>query len=234
MLKSSIIFLVTLCCLPFTANVYGVEHSHKIKTGIQIADALDSMIQPRFQKNAGMFGESRIGINGHMNIEDFLSQDPGDKKIVNSIVAGNRVFTTGFFHCVKKPGTRYIPNKDNPESLQKPTTKFGKPTYYMFELVGSKAYTNGGDGVPESQAANWDKRHHAEVLKACLADEKYLLKGIKRQRKLSDSTVYMRPILASKAECVGCHAGARLKDTLGVMVYTVRDKPRSMQLETSL
>ena len=31
----------------------------------------------------------------------------------------------------------------------------------------------------------------------------------------------LRPVQAKQGDCLGCHAGARLNDTLGVMVYAI-------------
>ncbi len=213
---------------------FGSSAEKQDKPGRQVVHALDRMIQSRFMVNAGMFGESRIGINGHMNIEDFQSKSPADRKTIKTILAANRVFTTGFFHCSQKPGKRYIPNDVNPESMQKPTVHFKGPTYQMFDLVGSKSHSNGGDGAPEPVAATWDKRYHEGILRGCISDRKSLLRGKNKVRKLPGMTVTMRPILASKPECVGCHAGAHLNDTLGVMVYTMRDRPRNLQTEADL
>ena len=38
--------------------------------------------------------------------------------------------------------------------------------------------------------------------------------------------ILMRPIRASKASCLSCHAGAKKNQTLGVMIYRVEKTPR--------
>ena len=44
----------------------------------------------------------------------------------------------------------------------------------------------------------------------------------------------MRPVLASKQECLGCHKGARTGDTLGVMVYAVSKEKRSKDMKIGM
>ena len=40
-------------------------------------------------------------------------------------------------------------------------------------------------------------------------------------RDLGNWRLVLRPVLASRDSCLGCHAGAKRGDTLGVMVYAV-------------
>ena len=42
--------------------------------------------------------------------------------------------------------------------------------------------------------------------------------------KYKDWMVALRPVRAEKASCIECHTGAKLNDTLGVMMYVVSDK----------
>lgn len=41
----------------------------------------------------------------------------------------------------------------------------------------------------------------------------------------------MRPVRASKQECLSCHTNAKLNATLGVMVYAVRTTKNNLVIE---
>jgi hypothetical protein len=56
-----------------------------------------------------------------------------------------------------------------------------------------------------------------------------LKKGHPAQSDRAGWTYAMRPIRASKSNCIGCHIGAKIGDTLGIMIYAVNTRPRAPQ-----
>ena len=117
---------------------------------IAIANALDALIQPRFQVEAGVFGMSRIGIQGHDAIIDDVRATKVHFMAKLSDVTYHTGFTgtVGFLHCVSKPG-KFKPtdSPEKPPDVEK--LLYPKPRYDMYYVMNDRVYTNGADGVPD-------------------------------------------------------------------------------------
>lgn len=186
-----------------------------------VADALDALIQPRFQIDAGVFGMARIGVPGH----DAIVYDNSDKThFLAKLAAVNhnskRIATVGFLHCVGKPG-KFKPSNgpESPPDIKKLT--MAKPSYSMYYVVSDQVYDNGSSGAPSKEAAAWMRKNGAAVEAACLQALASLKQGKRQTAPVGEMLVVMSPVRALHDSCIGCHRGAKRGDTLGAMVYTV-------------
>src|SRR5216110_2633601 len=85
------------------------SHSQSISkadTPLKVALLLDCVIQPRFQKDAGVFGMDRIiTLNGHRAISgSLIGLDKQEKELLQRVTEANRDFSISFLHCAHVPG----------------------------------------------------------------------------------------------------------------------------------
>jgi hypothetical protein len=191
------------------------------KTPQSIADAFDTLIQPRFQIDAGVFGMGRIGVPGH---EPIVYDDNDRTHFLANMAAINRhsgrTATIGFLHCIRKPG-KFKPSDDSDTPPDVKELAAAKPFYAMYYVVKNQVYDNGTDGGGTDEANAWTKQNSAAVQAACLQALPALRQGKPQAAQVNGMLVVMRPVLALQASCIGCHSGAKRGDTLGAMVYTV-------------
>ena len=186
-----------------------------------VADALDTLIQPRFQIDAGVFGMERIGVPGH----DAIVFDNSDRTHFLAKLAAithntGRVATVGFLHCARKPG-KYRPSDFSESPPDVKQLILAKPYYDMYYLLKNQVYYNGSDGAPTEEAAAWTRQNKSAVEAACMRALPGLREGKQQTAQVGEMLVVMRPVRAFRASCIGCHSGARRGDTLGAMVYTI-------------
>lgn len=174
------------------------------ETPQQVADTLDSIVQPRFQQNAGRFDVDRIVFAGHDNIYSLTGVTASEKRRFRRVNAAHRPYVIAFLHCAHKPGR---------DLLTKTRDKEEAPTPFLQTLAAATA-TETGSG----KLFNWSDSH---LEKAVLPDLPVLRQGTGIDRDLGNWRLVLRPVPASRDSCLGCHAGARRGDTLGVMVYAV-------------
>lgn len=182
----------------------------------QVADTLDGIVQPRFQQNAGRFGVDRVLLDGHDDIYGLSAVTAKEKRDFRRANAAHRPYVVAFLHCAHKPG-HYRNSKERPDGAIKP----------YLEPLASATTTEDGAG----KLRLWAGDHLEKVVLPDLAD---LRRGGNVDKDFGNWRVCMRPVLASRPSCLGCHVGAKKNDTLGVMVYavdknTVKAPIRAMQ-----
>jgi hypothetical protein len=174
------------------------------ETPQQVADTLDSIVQPRFQQNAGRFGVDRIAFAGHDNIYGLSGVTASEKRRFRRVNAAHRPYVIAFLHCAHKPGR---------DLLSKTRDKEEAPIPSLQTLAAATATDTGSQKLWD-----WSDTH---LEKAVLPDLPVLRQGTGMDRDLGNWRLVLRPVRASRDSCLGCHAGARRGDTLGVMVYAV-------------
>ena len=174
----------------------------------QVADTLDSIVQPRFQQSAGRFGMDRIAFAGHDNVYGLASQTAGERRKFRRVNAAHRPYVIAFLHCAHKPGEDLITHTRDKQEAFTPS------------LQTLAAATSTQAGTEKLMA--WSD---ADLSKAVLPSLPVLRQGLGVDRDYGNWQVVLRPVRALHASCLTCHAGAKRGDTLGVMVYAV-DKER--------
>lgn len=169
----------------------------------QVADTLDGIVQPRFQQNAGRFGVDRVLLDGHDEIYGLSAVTAKEKRDFRRVSAAHRPYVVAFLHCAHKPG-HYSNSKERLDGATKP---------YLEPLASATTTQQGAEKLQD-----WADEHLEKVVLPDLAD---LRRGDNVDKDFGNWRVSMRPVLASRPACLGCHVGAKKNDTLGVMVYAV-------------
>ena len=194
--------------------------TQKLETATQVAEQLDAYVQPRFEilrdKNFGAF---RITYHEHAGIVQLKVDTEREKQQIANVNAANHDYAINLLHCGVIPnGRSYI---DRPQ----------------LELLyfNEKAVVNASN-YPGSSKEIKEKNH--------FKTEPFFDKAVKALPQLRDGKEFrasdakwetlMRPVLASKQECLSCHKTSKIGDTLGVMVYAVRKAKRNESTKLSL
>ena len=183
------------------------------KTPQQVAETLDSIVQPRFQKNAGRFGPDRVvHIEGHGHIEWIDASSRFETRQFAAVRTSHRSYVIAFLHCRHKPGSHIDPPT--------PAEPLGdvKPSTDALVAVGA---TDGGT----AKSFEWANKALNPVVLPYLQT---LKQGHPAQTEYENWVVVMRPVRATHQACLNCHTGTKRGDTLGVMVYAV-DKNRKIK-----
>ena len=183
--------------------------TQNLATAGQVAEALDSYVQPRFEilRNKD-FGAIRITYRKHAGVVQLKVDTPQEKQIIANVNAANRDYAICLLHCVSKPPLDYWPTNPNLDLL-----------YFNQQQV----ITNSDYYPPDTIAT---KQLDFETIEKQAISVIPALMAKSEQRVLTrDWEVLMRPVPARRA-CLSCHAGAKNGDTLGVMVYAVRKTKR--------
>ena len=174
------------------------------ETPQQVADTLDSIVQPRFQKNAGRFGVDRIVFAGHDNIYSLVGMTSSEKRRFRRVNAAHRPYVIAFLHCAHKPGRDLLTKTRDTDNDAVPS----------LQTLASATATNSGS----QKLFDWSDTH---LEKAVLPSLPVLRRGTGLDQDFGNWRLVMRPVQASRDSCLGCHVGAKRGDTLGVMVYAV-------------
>jgi hypothetical protein len=175
-----------------------------VETPQQVADTLDSIVQPRFQKNAGRFGVDRIVFAGHDNIYSLSGMTAFERSLFRRVNAAHRPYVIAFLHCAHKPGRDLLTKTRDTADLTRPS----------LQTLASATATSDGT----QKLFDWSDTH---LEKAVLPSLSVLRQGTGTDRDFGNWRLIMRPVQASRDSCLGCHTGAKRGDTLGVMVYAV-------------
>lgn len=179
----------------------------------QVAETLDSIVQPRFQKNAGRFGADRVfALDGHGNVHWVDADSRSERRRFAAVKASHRPYIIAFLHCRHKPGAHIDP-ATKPEPFDLPV-----PSVNSLTAVGATQ-------VGADRMYNWADNSLLSVVRPHLASLKH---GQGASAQYESWVVVMRPVRALHESCLTCHAGAKRGDTLGVMVYAV-DKNQKTQ-----
>lgn len=168
----------------------------------QVADLLDSMIQPRFQVTNGKdFGMSRVvpRMQGHGHMGMLQPETEAEKKILADVAQSGYEYKLGFVH------TGYQLNR----YARKQPTVSTTPT---FERIWRDNQDYNDPDASVRDAAG----------KAVLAALEKRPNGKEIEAHSGTWAVFARPVLAQKETCASCHANVKVGQPMGAMVYLVR------------
>lgn len=193
----------------------------RVETPLQVADALDGVMQPRFLNEEAGFGISRIiTINGHESVAYFKPRNDHEKRLMARIQAAGRKYTISFLHCAHVPGK--YPGFETANKKRLPGERVSRVEAQP-HLTPLLAYQPGKAqperislGSPGIAREEWTK-----VQKLAVDAMPRLKKGKDVETNQGDWLIVMRPVTASQDSCLKCHSGAKAGDTLGVMVYSI-------------
>jgi hypothetical protein len=183
----------------------------------RVTELLDALIQPRFQKDGGVFGMRRVVRSpGHEEVGALTDLSAWDKKQLAQIRALKHDYRVAMLR-VKHPPGHYrkgqgpIFGAGNTLLVAAPARGKGVLTPAFYPMIG-----------PES-----DDPNNSAIRKTAMAALPELERNGTASGNAGPWKVTLRPVRATKGSCVGCHQGSRLGDTLGVLVYAVdtRDQP---------
>ncbi len=189
----------------------------KDEVALQVADALDSIIQPRFQNDAGKFGVGRlVTVDGHVFVADLEAADPAEAAVLAKAKAYQRDYLIAFLHTTHVPG-KFTRGGLSPQPQFKP---------YLSTLAGS------GFGRRDLSSAAVYFRGQA-LQPAVVAAFPRLADGAVAPFMVDNQWVFLRPVRALQSSCLDCHTGAKKGDTLGVMVYAVSSASNANGVNTA-
>lgn len=178
---------------------------------VQVARTLDTIVQPRFQQNAGKFGMDRVvSLDGHSTVHYMDPENNRERRLFRQVKTSRRPYVVAFLHCRHKPGAHV-----NPKTPPEKQTDF-KPSVSTLVAIG--ATQKGTDHLYD-----WAGDHLEKIVLPYLPQ---LRQGRPQQAEYQNWVVVMRPVRAEHEACLSCHAGAKRGDTLGVMVYAVDKNPK--------
>jgi len=191
-----------------------------LKTAMQVAEALDSYVQPRFEiLRDREFGVLRITTyKKHAGMAQLKVDSDREKELIANANATHREYVISLLHCSPKPPT-----------VDKITSPKLQILYFnQKKIVRDLPY------APDSDSTTVAKEHKFDfegLQERAVENLPQLMKG--REFRASDASwdYLMRPVLASKQACLNCHTGAKMGDTLGVMVYAVRKTAQTKRTE---
>lgn len=197
---------------------------------LQVADLLDSVIQPRFQDDRGtVFGIRRVipAVRGHDSVAFFDPQPPlqaqseAEKPLFAQIEASHRDFEIAFLHC---QGPETIILSQNTQAKAAPKRIKMPPSVSLLTRSLSGQNDAWQRMTPPDRKKLLQRWDHDERLieQAALADLPRLMQGQSGQTAVGPWLVVTRPVQALKNSCLSCHTQAKKGDTLGAMVYAVR------------
>jgi hypothetical protein len=194
------------------------DPGRKPESTMEVADALDRYVQPRFQIIGDRdFGTSRVVQRGHTGIVGLKIETSREQALIADVDAANRDYTISLLRCVSSPAYRILPGQAQLHLLY----------YNQQQVASSDVDNNGGTRKQWELRSKFDsaaiEQRARAVLDRLLAGQEYRAEG-------SRWDLLMRPVRASKTACLGCHKGSKLGDTLGVMVYAVGREQRSARI----
>lgn len=168
----------------------------------QVADLLDSVIQPRFQVTNGKdFGISRVApkIKGHGHMGMLKPENDKEAKILEQVTASGYEYKLGFVHngfALSRYSGKAVSAKELPsfDRIWKDNKDFIEKALPGLEAAATKV----------------------------LAKADRLEKGQDVEVESGDWHVFVRPIKAERETCASCHAGVKPSQVMGAMVYLVR------------
>ena len=198
------------------------------KSANDVAERLDSVLQPRFLERGEDFGLSRIYIplNAHQythrDANNQVTRQPlyalvgrgaDEKKLVAEANAPRKEYVVAFLHgknTLGKSGDK-TPERDSLRG-------FGGVSFYFEPLVIHEA--DAAQNAPDKLAL-WFQTNLPEAEKMLSGSVVRARQGEKTSDEIGSYLVALRPVKA-QASCLGCHGRAKTGDTLGVLVYAVK------------
>ncbi len=182
----------------------------KLGSAMQVAEALDAYVQPRFEiLRDRNFGAMRIVYRKHAGIVQLKVESPEEQRLIAAVNAADRDYAIQLLHCAQKPDSSY--------------TYHGTPKLEMLYFNQQPVATSWDRPMtgPAKQIAAEHDLDNEQIEKTAVKSIAQLMHGKEVRSGDEHWEVLMRPVLATKQECLSCHASAKPGDTLGVMVYAV-------------
>lgn len=211
--------------LPGEVLKSSVQPTRQLDTATKVAETLDAYVQPRFEilrdKN---FGISRIVFRKHAGIVQLKVDTPQEQELIANVNAANRDYAINLLHCAPKPD----------RGIYSVTPELQMLYFNQQQVASSYDFGRryGSEGISDAkflEHITWES-----IAKKSIAALPTLMKGKEYRTKDASWELLMRPVLAANQECLSCHTNAKLNDTLGVMVYAVRDVTRNASAKISL
>lgn len=197
------------------------EKSGKSAAGAQVVQLLDGYVQKRFEQDNGRFGLSRLPppVFGHDSIRYQLqADDSGEKEVLHAIAVSGFEYLVEFVHCSHVPARSQNPPPARPARIEvKGLTLVAAKS----EAAPFQPYQFGKDREAFQKTTEEPIKKEAVRIADRLQKESGVTSAIGTWQ------VTFRPVRASKASCLKCHAGAKSGDLLGVMAYAVRQPIKS-------
>ncbi|MEO7717657.1 MAG: hypothetical protein ABIY70_15775 [Capsulimonas sp.] len=203
----AVLFTVCLAITVRTAPVEAAGAPASLSTPLQVANALDKIVQPRFQVDAGQFGEDRIisELDGHPRIDEIDAETKSERRRFRSLRAAGRSYVIGMIHIAHKPGSHIHTHDHGPMDKDFVPSADSLVSVNSTEKRAEKSY-------------DWATTHLTKVVTPYLAAVK---RGRPANVEYGGWLVALRPVRAEHDTCITCHVGAHRGDTLGVMTYAI-------------
>ena len=208
--------------LPGKVLASETQPNNKLASSMQVAEALDSYVQPRFEiLRDATFGQFRLVTRKHAGIVQLKVESPAEHQLIANINATKNDYVVNLLHCVAIPPYSTAQIEPRLQML-----------YFNQEQIAPSTYL----GFQSTRPEDSEKRHFAleAIEKKAKTALPTLMKGKEYRTKESEWSVLMRPVVASKQECLSCHNSKKIGDTLGVIVYAVRAPKSENQKKISL
>ncbi len=218
------LMLISSCCGKMYYNAWRYElpgqvlastsvPTQKLTAPMQVAEALDAYVQPRFEILRDMnFGALRIVYREHAGLVQLKVESPEERRQIANVNAARRDYAISLLRCVPVPGREGYAQDPKLHMLYFNQQSIENAGYFYHPTPISFDRMNGFDQDAIEKKA----------IKALPA----LMKGREQRAHDGEWNVLMRPVRAFKPECLSCHTTAKPGATLGVMVYAVRDTRR--------
>lgn len=196
-----------------------------------VANLLDGVIQCRFQEDLSQFGISRMvpEVHGHVQVNWMTQLSKSQQERVQEANGRKLGYSVAFLHIAHKPGSFQKSGKSssgagpNSHAHARPAAETEFTPY--LSLLPIENTTVNAKGLRTSRAGTDLAQRLDEARPVVMKAIPALKSGKDVEAAVGNRTVFMRPVRATKQSCLGCHEGAKLDDTLGVMVYIVDNHP---------
>jgi len=207
--------------LPGEVLKSSVRPTQSLDSAIQVAEALDAYVQPRFEiLRDRNFGAFRIVFRKHAGIVQLKVDSPREQEIIANVNAANRDYVISLLHCAPKPDRGVYAVTPRLQML-----------YFNQQSVTPPWDGYNSTPTAVTQQTGFDVHPVQDKAVAVLPE---LMAGREHRTVDASWAVLMRPVRASKQECLTCHTQAKPGATLGVMVYAVRITKRKSGAQIGL
>lgn len=209
------------CALLATVESSGYYGQRTDRTSNDVAEALDRIIQPRFQKFDGRFGvaERLLRVRGH-DAARLRAETPVEQKWFAAADASGRDYVIAFLRCAHVPArSRYDPGRGEVRLTNDQRQAIGGMRDRLAFIDGS--IRNPAGASPKSGYTTFG-RNRAEWEQAARRGLTRLKDGEHVDSETRGWLLAMRPVVASQDACLRCHTDSSRGQTLGVMVYAVK------------
>ena len=168
------------------------------------------------------FGQFRLVTRKHAGIVQLKVESPKEHQLIANINATKNDYVVNLLHCAAIPPYSTVNIEPKLQML-----------YFNQEQLAPSTYMGSSQRTQPEVA---EKHHFAleSIEKKAKTALPTLMKGKEYRTQEADWSVLMRPVVASKQECLSCHNSKKIGDTLGVMVYAVRAPKGESQKKISL